>query len=1803
MKKNSFIGGANKNTTLAKLKQQRRQTTPLRYHPVPIGLRLIAWLIIATQLLPSNVGLLSAATIPAVGQSLPAQPKMADEAKRVIPNRTLPDVKPPSLTPEFSENPSDIEFFHIHLFQLPLTPVLGKTSMQENRDLAGALLAFSKRGKNDDVSMLTTFLDAHPASAWRASLLFNIGKVYRSTGYISRALAIWEKTWDLVKGGDSEEAKTVANVTAGELAELYGRLGRKESVEGMLTELQGRDISGPAAAKLFAVRQGLWTMKNEPEKGFLCGPYALSSVLAARGEKDTFPAVLQQACSTTNGTSLAQLKEWSEQLNMHMQMARREPGAEVPLPAIVNWKAGHFAALLKNGNGRFLMKDPIFEQEMWISEQALDDEGSGYFLVPEGKLPAGWKTVQTEEARLVWGKGPAYLGPLDGQGANAPYCGPPCDPPAGGTGGDPDDGSGNEEDGMAGYQLNALLASIRVLDTPLRYTPPRGYRVHFTVTYDQFDVNLLSGQNFANLGPNFNYNYLSYVINDTNQPTTVNLFMREGGVESYVSLDTGTMNYAMQQDTRAIMHQNSATNFVRTMPNGSTEIFDTAATVSGVYVVLLTKMIDPYGNTNSLTYDSYYRLAAIRDAIGQVSTVSYVSTNASNTVWFYKIAQVTDPFGRSAYFAYNTNSPYQLVQSTDVMGLVSQYAYTNNNYMSALVTPYGTNYFTYLQTVLGAYTNTNSVQVIDPEGNSEMAMFIGVDFLTPVNTGVSSILATELVPTNLSVTPINGLMQYRNTFYWDKNAMKEAPGNFTQARIYHFLHTSTPGVSHILESVKSPLESRIWFNYPGQTIGNYETGITNSSPSRVARILDDGTTQMSQYEYTNLYGKTTKAVDALGRTTLYTYAANGNDLTQVRQVNGANKDILKTITYNTQHLPLTTVDASGQTNTFGYNSYGQLISITNALNQTVTMSYDTNGYLTNVLGSLPGATNAYSYDSFGRVLASTDSSGYTVTYSYDALDRITKITHPDGTYEQIVYDRLDPVLKRDRRGHWTATTYDTLRRVRDIRDSLNRVTHFEWCGCGSLESITDPLGNTTAWTRDIEGRPTVKTFPDTSQIQYTYGVYSGRLASVTDAKNQTTLYSYFADDDLSEVTYSNPVVSTPSVSFTYDTNYNRMLTMVDGTGTTAYSYNPITVPPALGAGQLASVTNPASLGNSVITYQYDALGRVTNRAIDGVAMTMTFDALGRVTNTTNVLGSFTNTYVGATLRLNSVAYPNGQGASFSYFGTNNDLRLQTILNTNSAGSTISKFDYTYDADGQIQTWTRQTDATSTNTFSFQYDPVDQLLGAVLAQTGVATNILSQYLYSYDKSGNRTGQQINTNTTGANFNSLNQLTNLINNGLVQFSGNVTKTSTVSVASVSAVMTNQTNFAANVVTTNGTNQIQITATDLDNNTGVTNYQLIVTNNSVTETLVYDLNGNLTTTTTAAATNSYEWDAANRLTAINEAGTNRSEFTYDGTGRRTQIVEKTNGVAYSTKTFVWCGTELCEERSSTGTTVTKRFFGQGEQISGTNYYFTRDHLGSVREMTDTSGTIHVRYDYDPYGTRTKVSGDMDADFGFTSHYFHQNSGLYLTLYRAYDSTTGRWLSKDSLGEGAAINLYSYVFNNPVRLFDPFGLEGDDSDTKSLSDYYDWAKGLYDKGKELVNQTIDFYSQSAEFNNQINSAEAGASKPVITQQDYSDAEPQFINRFVGVFSQGTLATQSGARLGNTVARDVAPEVAATEDAAQSWSAKLENAANLAERAYQIAQGWFKKPHCPPRNYTNLPPPDNSHDNGPGTIYFAPTK
>jgi uncharacterized protein RhaS with RHS repeats len=49
---------------------------------------------------------------------------------------------------------------------------------------------------------------------------------------------------------------------------------------------------------------------------------------------------------------------------------------------------------------------------------------------------------------------------------------------------------------------------------------------------------------------------------------------------------------------------------------------------------------------------------------------------------------------------------------------------------------------------------------------------------------------------------------------------------------------------------------------------------------------------------------------------------------------------------------------------------------------------------------------------------------------------------------------------------------------------------------------------------------------------------------------------------------------------------------------------------------------------------------------------------------------------------------------------------------------------------------------------------------------------------------------------------------------------------------------------------------------------------------------------------------------------------------------------------------------------------------------------------------------------------------------------TGLYYYGYRFYDPETGRWPSRDPIGERGGVNLYGFVGNDPVRRWDYLGL-----------------------------------------------------------------------------------------------------------------------------------------------------------------------
>ena len=154
----------------------------------------------------------------------------------------------------------------------------------------------------------------------------------------------------------------------------------------------------------------------------------------------------------------------------------------------------------------------------------------------------------------------------------------------------------------------------------------------------------------------------------------------------------------------------------------------------------------------------------------------------------------------------------------------------------------------------------------------------------------------------------------------------------------------------------------------------------------------------------------------------------------------------------------------------------------------------------------------------------------------------------------------------------------------------------------------------------------------------------------------------------------------------------------------------------------------------------------------------------------------------------------------------------------------------------------------------------------------------------------------------------------------------------------------------------------------------------------------------------------------------------------------------VTDSTEYYIWLDGKVAQMRlnGTSRTNIKANYYGRGESrhtgtesYHKTDFYYTKDHLGSIYEVCDSSAATVAGYDYTPFGERSeRFTGSFDCDFGYTGHYHHETSGLVLTWYRAYDPGLGRWLSVDPIGENGGINLYGYVDNQPGMAEDPLGL-----------------------------------------------------------------------------------------------------------------------------------------------------------------------
>jgi RHS repeat-associated protein len=202
-------------------------------------------------------------------------------------------------------------------------------------------------------------------------------------------------------------------------------------------------------------------------------------------------------------------------------------------------------------------------------------------------------------------------------------------------------------------------------------------------------------------------------------------------------------------------------------------------------------------------------------------------------------------------------------------------------------------------------------------------------------------------------------------------------------------------------------------------------------------------------------------------------------------------------------------------------------------------------------------------------------------------------------------------------------------------------------------------------------------------------------------------------------------------------------------------------------------------------------------------------------------------------------------------------------------------------------------------------------------------------------------------------------------------------------------------------------------------------------------YDENGNRTQKTKGTDTWDYTYDYANRLIKVEENPTTIGEYVYDGDGKRIQVTEDSK-----TTTYIYSGYNAIYEENSTG--IACHVYGPTgllakrttiSQQSDTYYYHT-DHLGSVRQATDSSKNIVSAVTYLPFGETVTEQGS--EHYLFTGKE-QDTTGLYYYGARYYDPDVARFIARDPFRgkqtNPQSLNRYTYCLNNPLKIVDPWG------------------------------------------------------------------------------------------------------------------------------------------------------------------------
>jgi len=692
-------------------------------------------------------------------------------------------------------------------------------------------------------------------------------------------------------------------------------------------------------------------------------------------------------------------------------------------------------------------------------------------------------------------------------------------------------------------------------------------------------------------------------------------------------------------------------------------------------------------------------------------------------------------------------------------------------------------------------------------------------------------------------------------------------------------------------------------------------------------------------------------------------------------------------------------------------------------------------------------TNAY--DPLGNKVSAKDGEGKETAFTYDAANRLSARIDGVGSADEATTtfksdENGNRVEERDARAASLGEpfsvrhTFDPLNRLSTSTDGEGDVTTYDYDEEGNRSLLRTPEGHETTYAYDELGKLIRVTQPPTPDLpaavsRYAYDEGRNRVRQ-TDANSHAVSMTYDALDRLSSMV-QDPGGLEFTTTHAYDENGNET-SLVDPKGqkvTSAFDE----------LNRLKSRAYAFAAGDAVrpwrhtttVSYAYDANGNL--RQVDETVASGTdppsvlttgrvYDDLDRLTSEVQPLADGGSQSVGYTYFRNgtrqTVTDPGGVVTSYTYDGQN---RLSSAL---TAGGLVS---YTYFPDDLLRTVRYPSGVVATHA----YDRADRL---VLLANARGPSVVSSYVYTYDRNGNRLSQ-VETNggtaeTTTYGYDALDRLKTITYPTDASFpAGRVVsygydavgnRTRETEKIPAGAILADKQGVFDNL------NRLT-SLTDLVDGSGTTSF-------------TWDANGNQRTKAVGGVTTDYRYDTRDKLVEVVSGASTLGRFQYCYDGKRIKKIGADGVVQY-----VYDQASVLSELDGSGAQVAKYDYGSDRLLSMTRSgegrrWYSLDALRSVVNLTDDSGSLVASYHLDAWGNfrfPTELSASRNH-FAFTGYEWDPELGLFNAKARYFDPQIGRFTSQDSflgqIDDPPSLHRYFYGNANPLKYIDLTGHVG---------------------------------------------------------------------------------------------------------------------------------------------------------------------